>query len=55
MLASISSFIISDSDGYEKFVEKQNEIVENVKNQQRSKEAHIHCNSEQIELGKTSL
>ncbi|VDH93839.1 Hypothetical predicted protein, partial [Mytilus galloprovincialis] len=46
----VSYFFGDDSDGYEKFVEKQNEIVENVKNQQRSKEAHIHCNSEQIEL-----
>ncbi|XP_052084687.1 von Willebrand factor A domain-containing protein 7-like isoform X2 [Mytilus californianus] len=46
----VSHFFGDDSDGYEKFVEKQNEIVENVKNQERSKEAHIHCNSEQIEL-----
>lgn len=43
---------ISDSDGYEKFVEKQIEIVEHVQNQELSKQAHVHCNSEQIEFGK---
>ncbi|XP_052084991.1 von Willebrand factor A domain-containing protein 7-like [Mytilus californianus] len=46
----VSNFFGDDSDGYEKFVEKQKEIVENVQNQEKSKEAHIHCNSEQIEL-----
>lgn len=44
---------ISDADGYKKFIEKENDIIENVKDQQKSKAAHIHCNSEQIELGKT--
>lgn len=43
----------SDSDGYEKFIEKETDIIENVKDQEKSKEAYVHCNSEQIELGKT--
>ncbi|XP_071140760.1 uncharacterized protein [Mytilus edulis] len=46
----VKNFFGDDSDGYEKFVEKQIEIVEHVQNQELSKQAHVHCNSEQIEF-----
>ncbi|VDI29107.1 Hypothetical predicted protein [Mytilus galloprovincialis] len=47
---AVKTLFGNDSDGYEKFIEKETDIIENVKDQEKSKEAYIHCNSEQIEL-----
>lgn len=44
--------IFSDKDGLQEFSRRVNEIVQHVTNQERSDTAYVHCNSEQIELGK---
>ncbi|XP_071140122.1 von Willebrand factor A domain-containing protein 7-like isoform X2 [Mytilus edulis] len=46
----LQDFFGDDADGLQEFNRRKDEIIQHVKNQEKSNEAHIHCNSEQIEF-----
>ncbi|CAC5404391.1 unnamed protein product [Mytilus coruscus] len=51
----VDAFFGDDKDGLQEFSRRENEIIQHVKDQERSDTAYIHCNSEQIELANTHL
>ncbi|VDI79844.1 Hypothetical predicted protein [Mytilus galloprovincialis] len=51
----VDVFFGNDTDGLQEFSRREEEIIQHVKNQERSDTAYIHCNSEQIQLANTHI